>query len=181
MAALWDRLSDTPVHFPDCCPAISRPLLQTILDHLPAGPALTLSIGCGSGLLEAALLHVCNEISGPRIDLRGVEVDSCPSKHLPPELVARVQSTTSLYPDAVLATALLFVYPRQPTLLGSYFDACSDGVLETVVWLGHRSDWPDFEGQIRRRFVDLHLIAGPGLADYEVLVVASGLKAKTSD
>ena len=54
--------------------------------------------------------------------------------------------------DAAAVTGLLFVYPRSPTLVSRYVRALVATLGEdeeedrgVAVWLGHKSDWPDFE------------------------------------
>jgi len=166
---LYDQLCASPTHFADCCVGISQPLLATLASRLPPSPALILSIGSGSGLLEAMLLKHSEE----SLDLFGVEVPSCVNKHLPPDRFVKVPSTTSMYPDAMLASSLMFVYPRMPALITAYLDASTGGALEQVVWLGHRSDWPDFESAMRSRSSRIDVIEGSGLCDSELLVVAT--------
>ncbi|KAI7537162.1 hypothetical protein KC331_g11068 [Hortaea werneckii] len=166
---LCDQLCTSPKHFADCCVGISQPLLATLASRLPPSPALILSIGSGSGLLEAMLL----KHSEKPLDLFGVEVSSCVNKHLPPDRMARVPSTASLHPDAMLASSLMFVYPRMPALVTAYLDASTGGALEQVVWLGHRSDWLDFESVMSSRSSSVDIIEGSGLDDSELLVVAT--------
>lgn len=166
---LYDQLRTSPKHFADCCVGLSQPLLATLASRLPPTPALILSIGSGSGLLEAMLL----KHSEKSLDLFGVEVSSCVNKHLPPDRLVQVPSTTSLHPDAMLASSLLFVYPRMPALITAYLDASTGGALEQVVWLGHRSDWPDFESVMRSRSSSVDVIEGSGLSASELLVVAT--------
>ncbi|RMY47706.1 hypothetical protein D0863_15572 [Hortaea werneckii] len=166
---LYGQLCTSPKHFADCCVGISQPLLATLASRLPRSPALILSIGSGSGLLEAMLL----KHSEKPLDVFGVEVSSCVNKHLPPDRLAKVPSTTSLHPDAMLASSLMFVYPRMPALLTAYLDAATGGALEQVVWLGHRSDWPDFESVMRSKSSSIDVVEGSGLCDSELLVVAT--------
>ncbi|KAI7542923.1 hypothetical protein KC316_g15239, partial [Hortaea werneckii] len=158
---LYDQLCTSPKHFADCCVGISQPLLATLASRLPPSPALILSIGSGSGLLEAMLLKMH---SGKPLDLFGVEVSSCVNKHLPPDRVVKVPSTSSLHPDAMLASSLMFVYPRMPALVSAYLDASTGGALEQIVWLGHRSDWPDFESVMRSRSSSVDIVEGSGLS-----------------
>ncbi|KAI7207778.1 hypothetical protein KC333_g9355 [Hortaea werneckii] len=166
---LYDQLCTRPKHFADCCVGISQPLLATLASRLPPSPGLILSIGSGSGLLEAMLL----KHSEKPLDIFGVEVSSCVNKHLPPDRLVKVPSTTSLHPDAMLASSLMFVYPRMPALVTAYLDASIGGALEQVVWLGHRSDWPDFESVMRSRSSSVAIVEGSGLCDSELLVVAT--------
>lgn len=169
MQAILARVDDEPQQFAGCCLAISRPLLQILLATLPRRPDLILSVGSGSGLLEGMLLHLsCDELN-----LFGVEVPSCDCAYLSPKQVLRVTGTRSLHPDAILASVLMFVYPRVASLIASYIDACADGALERLVWLGHRSDWADCENIIDDSFAEVDVIADAGVSDHDIMVVAS--------
>lgn len=170
---LLQKLGSLPIHFSDCCPGISKPLVSAVADRLPEYPALTLSIGSGSGLLEAILLEETETNNGQAANLYGVEVPPCVNTHLPDERVLRVPCTMSLHPDAMLASALMFVYPRNPSLVTLYLDAFIDGALEKVLWLGHRSDWPDAWKLLRAAFYQIELVEGPGFPEYELLAVAT--------
>lgn len=168
------HLTDEPQHFAACCLALSKPLLQTLLAALPRSPALVLSVGSGSGLLEALLLHA----SSGGLELYGVEVASCQCPFLPDERVLRVPGTRALHADAVLASVLMFVYPRVSALVAEYVDVCAGGALEKLVWLGHRSDWADCERLVVDAFTDVRIVEGVGLPDHEIMVVATGPKAR---
>lgn len=173
-----DSLGKEPAHFADCCVAVSRPLIQAVAARLPRSPALVLSIGSGSGFLENLLLeYVTRSHYASPLDLYGVEVPSCANKHLPAECLLRVDSTTSLYTDAVFASALLFVYPRQVSLIAQYLNVCLGGALESLLWLGHRNDWPDAASLICAAFDHVEYYDGPGFVEYELLVIATGPKA----
>lgn len=132
-----------------------------------------LSIGSGSGLLEAFVLQQGKIDGKAPLALYGVEVPSCINKHLPAERLLRVASTTSLYTDSIFASALVFVYPRQVSLIARYLDLCLSGALQMVVWLGHRSDWPDTEGVLSAAFAAMEYFEEPGIAEYELLVIAT--------
>ena len=172
--AMLEDLGDVPAHFADCCVALSRPLIQAIADRLPKAPATTLSIGSGSGLLESLLLQYRDAVGEETfLDLHGVEVPTCVNKYLPEDRLLRVPSTNSVYHDAMFASALIFVYPRQVSLLAQYLDACLNGVLEKILWLGHRSDWVDTEKLISTAFGSIEYFEDSGIAEYEVLVIAT--------
>ena len=107
MAGILGSLGEQPAHFADCCAGVSRPLIDALIDHLPRCPALTLSIGSGSGLLEALILEASEQNNGQALNLRGVEVSRDINKHLPPERLLEVPNTTSLHSEAVIASALM--------------------------------------------------------------------------
>lgn len=167
------RLSEKPVHFGGCCPGVSKPLIDSILDRLPPGEALILSVGSGSGLFEAILLGIARKDRKRCLNLFGVELPPCVNRHLPENRLLRVACSKSLHPEAFLASAWLFVYPREATLVAMYLDAFMDGAMETLMWLGHRNDWPEMELLLLAAFIKLECINGPGIPDYEVLAVAS--------
>ena len=169
MQAILARVDDEPQQFAGCCLAISKPLLQILLATLPRRPDLILSVGSGSGLLEGMLLHLsCGELN-----LFGVEVPSCDCAYLSPKQVLRVTGTRSLHSDAILASVLMFVYPRVASLIASYIDACADGALETLVWLGHRSDWADCEKIVGDSFAEVNVVSNAGLPDHQIMVLAT--------
>jgi len=174
MQAILARVDDEPQQFAGCCLAISKPLLETLLTTLPRGPDLVLSVGSGSGLLEAMLL----QMSRDDLNLFGVEVPSCDCAYLSSQQVLRVTGTRSLHPDAILASVLMFVYPRVASLIASYIDACADGALEKLVWLGHRSDWVDCEAIIKDSFFSVEVVPNAGLPGHEIMVVATLPKPK---
>ncbi len=169
----YDTLRETTTHYADLCPGISKPLVNMLVDRLPQSSALTLSIGCGSGLLEAILLHAADVDHGKQLNLFGVEVPDCAITHLTPDRVLRVPNTMSLHDDAILASTLMFVYPRQAKLIRMYIDAAVDGALEQLIWLGHRSDWAEAELLLLAAFSKIQCIDGPGIAAYELLAIAS--------
>jgi hypothetical protein len=176
MQDLLAQVGDEPQQFAGCCLAISKPLLQALLSTLPQGRDLILSVGSGSGLLERLLL----QSSCDKLNLFGVEVPSCDCAYLVPERVLRVSGTRSLHPDAILASVLMFVYPRVPSLIGSYIDTCADGAMEKLIWLGHRSDWADCENIVLDSFTDVDVIHDVGLPGHEIMVVATYPKSRVT-
>ncbi|RYO87784.1 hypothetical protein DL766_004618 [Monosporascus sp. MC13-8B] len=145
------EVTDEPKHYPDCCLSISRGLLDVLTDtfRTVAGTGLVLSIGSGSGLLEALLQSrwtaaaTSSTAAFPRIE--GVEVQASVNRYLPAAAVGTVKGTWEVSPhvrsDPAVA-ALLFAYPRSPALVSRYL---RETEASAALWLGHRSDWPDFE------------------------------------
>ena len=171
--AFEELLSDNPKHFGGCCPGVSKPLIDVLLDRLPQDEALILSVGSGSGLFEAIMLDIAQRNRGRTLNLRGIEVPPCLNMHLREDRVLRVPCSNSLHPDAFLASAWMFVYPRKASLVARYLDAFMDGAVEMVVWLGHRNDWAEMEMLLIPAFMKLECIDGPGIPEYEMLAVAS--------
>lgn len=76
------NLADHPKLHIDCCPSLSASFIMKLASILPTTPSLTLSIGSGSGLVEALLLHERNDIH-----VRAVEVLHNVNKYLPREFM----------------------------------------------------------------------------------------------
>ena len=162
-----------PKHHADCCLAISRRLLDTLTSILLHAPRQVLSIGSGTGLLEDTLLRY----SSGTINLIGVEVSPTVNKYLPESNLHVVNGTWAMYPDAHLAAAWVFVYPREPKLLNRYLSAQAHGALETIVWLGPRSDWSDFAPTLEsRNAFHVTLVEDCGAAAYEMMAVATKIR-----
>lgn len=103
---------------------------------------MTLSIGCGSGLLEALLLH-----DYPAINIHGVEVSQSLNKYLPEERLQLVRGTWDIAPSARDASVWLFVFPREPGIVQKYVQVyAGSAVTETVVWIGPLADYKEYEG-----------------------------------
>lgn len=153
----------------ECCARLSAQLISTLLDKLPAAPALVLSIGSGLGLLEELLLQQSRD----KLNLYGVEVDACANKFLRAERLLRVPTVHSLHADAILAEALLFVYPRDIGLIERYAREFVRGVLQTVIWIGPIDEYPEVERVLQLAFVSVEIIGPPVVPGYERVAVAS--------
>jgi len=134
------QLSDRPTLYPDCCCSISRGLIQTLLFILPSDPELTISVGCGSGLLEALLLR-----ESPKFNLHGVEVSSSVNRYLPEERMQLVPGTWALASSARDASAWIFVYPREVQLIKKYIQSYGKGVVRQIIWIGPLADREEVE------------------------------------
>lgn len=152
----------------ECCAQLSAQLVATLLDKLPAS-GLILSVGCGQGLLEEVLL----QRSVPTLELYGVEVESCRNKFLREDRLLRVPSTHALHADGILAEVLLFVYPRELSLMTSYIRTFVRGALRMVVWLGPTQESSEAERILLANFFSLELIGRPAVSAYETLLIAS--------
>jgi hypothetical protein len=165
---------DTPIlgmsraRHPRCCLSLSRPIIDTIVSHLPATAALALSIGSGSGLLEQ-LIHTAN----PHLELHGVEVAGAENVYLPAEKVHRVVGSWQVCPLGAEANVWMFVYPRSPVLVRSYLDSVSNADhLEIIVWIGPVADWECFKSsfEVHGLYDETHGLAVP-LTDFEIMVL----------
>lgn len=134
-----------PTRHPSCCASLSLPLLSHLHAVLPPPPAPTLSIGSGTGLLEALLLqqHPCRAAS-----LRGVEVAADPpvNRFLPDANADVVPGTWAVAAGVRDAVGLLFVYPRAVRLVRAYVARAA--ALRVVVWIGPRCDFEEFKGPL---------------------------------
>lgn len=138
--AKYGEFTQAPALYAGCCLSLSMGLFALLLEWLPSQPKLTLSIGCGTGLLEAALVDLM------RMNVEGVEVSSHPGpQHLASNRMHSVSGYRELLPRAIEASAWLWVYPRQPDLFRRYLERYSDGAIEVIVWVGPKQDWPDYE------------------------------------
>lgn len=163
------KLGDEPKRHADCCLSLSTTLLNVLTSIVnrrvksgaPGADSerLVLSIGSGSGLLEALLQQ--KWATAPRDDassglfIEGVEVQqqsgkpSLLNKYLPEQHHSGVKGTWDLSPRAADAAVLMFVYPRSPELVRRYLDEATTqmrGRLGLVIWLGPKCDWAEFEG-----------------------------------
>lgn len=162
------QLSKDPIQVADCCSSLSAELLSTLVAILPRQPALTLSIGSGTGLLEALILQQCSDIR-----LQAIEVSETVSQYLPVEAMNIVHGTWALYGLAGDAAAWMFVYPRQASLLQSYIGKYGDVSVVTVVWLGPRVDFAE-----HRQILDqlgsawtAEIVEDCGISTYEILAI----------
>ncbi|KAK9418337.1 putative Ankyrin repeat-containing domain protein [Seiridium unicorne] len=150
---------------------------ESMLEH--TADKLVLSVGSGSGLLEALLLERWSTLSEPKLFIEGVEVQQSVestllNKYLPEQHHSSVKGTWDLSPRAGDAAAFMFVYPRSPKLISSYLGKFAQSKLDTVVWLGPKCDWSDFEkcfegidGWLTRVVSD----GESGLLEYEMLAL----------
>ncbi|KAL4725127.1 hypothetical protein ACLX1H_007273 [Fusarium chlamydosporum] len=185
-----------PARFPDCCLAISTDLLKSLSNifsktAVSEGRPTVLSVGSGSGLLEALLLdQQGSSDSGSgygSFNVEGVEVQQLSGKdavnrYLPEQSIYTVRGSWDVVsrlqdPDV---TALMFVYPRQPALIIEYMETIIRKGLkvQVIVWLGPMADWEVFEscfnaGHEIRLFTVTEKRQGAqaGLDEYEMMVV----------
>lgn len=195
--------TDHSAAWPDCSGTLSSLLIRAITGLLTRDaaaavsgqPRLVLSVGSGSGLLEAHLQNHWSSEPDVNLLIHGVEVRSTeyttPNRYLLFKNRSSVRGTWEVSSRLVLASALMFVYPRQVDLVKRYLDevAHSDSVhVHTIVWLGPKSDWEEeaaaqHEGQpsrmtFRRCLEEMEgfgdMIIWPaeesGLPEYEVMV-----------
>ncbi|POS77410.1 hypothetical protein DHEL01_v204187 [Diaporthe helianthi] len=186
------KLTNTPTRHPDLCLSISTKLLQTlttILTNTNGGPVTAdnfiLSVGSGSGMLEAHLQQHLNALPRPWstcFTVKGVEVSSATlkpmNKYLPASQALSVRGTWEVCPFVAAADTLMFVYPRDPGLVNQYLKpkAGAPHPLRVVLWLGPRADWDVFGGCFRdvEGFGEVEVMegeAGAGVAEFEMVAV----------
>lgn len=173
-------LSDDALRHPDFCLSISSGLvhlLSSVFNSCTSDtqPTLVLSVGSGSGLLEAHLDAHWSEDPDCYITMEGVEVraaeDAKPiNKYLPEEKHSTVRGTWELSPRLAQAGALMFVYPREPGLVAKYLQASPDG-LNIAVYLGPKTDWENFEESFSNvpGFGKPEELQGFGMAEFEMM------------
>ncbi|KAJ5094535.1 hypothetical protein N7456_010396 [Penicillium angulare] len=162
-----NELSSSSTLFPDCCLAVSKTVITSLISLLPKKPAFTLSIGSGQGLLESLISH-----SDENVSVQGVEVNSSVNRYIAEEDMHVVPGTWGLYSFAQHATAWMFVYPRDPKLITRYMDTYGDQAVELIIWLGPRVDWPDYEPCFHHSSFSELSFPDIGLMEFEVAVVA---------
>ncbi|KAK0641367.1 hypothetical protein B0T16DRAFT_214061 [Cercophora newfieldiana] len=143
------ELTPLPTRHPQSCVSLSLPLLSLLDRTFPPPPALTLSVGSGPGLLEAALLHHYPHRATTPTSFYGIEVATDPNsvpvnRFLPEPNSLVVSGTWAVATEAKEAEGLLFVFPRQPGLIQRYLEV-GKGV-QVVVWIG---PWCDEEEMCR--------------------------------
>lgn len=160
------ELSECPSLHHDCCTSLSTKFVSRLASILPGSPALTLSIGSGSGLLEALLLN-------QRCDIRiqGVEVSSSVNSYLAKESICVVNGTWDLCPLAKEAKVWMFCYPKDIGLIGKYAQAFEESSTGFCIWIGPIADFYELEGQISLSTWTMEVIEDCGLSTYEKLVV----------
>ncbi|EXK39791.1 hypothetical protein FOXG_05523 [Fusarium oxysporum f. sp. lycopersici 4287] len=197
-------LQGAPIRTPDCCLSLSYKLFRNLinaipnttplLDHAKRETPTVLSIGSGSGLLEALFLAYINSqrqrssSDHAMVNIEGVEVQQFGMRdhvnsYLPEQAIHTVRGSwdvTSRLQDSDV-TALMFVYPRQPALISRYMKVIAEQGLkvEAIVWLGPMVDWEVFEpcfntGHESCQFVVVGKKHGyeVGLDEYESMAVA---------
>ena len=157
-------LLQKPTQYSDCCCTLSKPLVTNLATMLPSKPSMTISIGCGTGLLEAFLLQHC-----PELCLQAIEVRSEIIEYLPKENYELVRGTWDLSSTAVSATSWIFVYPREASLIKHYQEAFSGGAVSLVIWIGPRSDLPQCENMFGYPWIQ-RVHEDCGLSPYEAMV-----------
>lgn len=169
LSGLYTELNASPKLLPGCCLAISNTLLTHMTSILPKQPAFTISVGSGSGLLEALVTY-----AHPEVSVEGVEVESSINRYIAEERMHVVNGGWGVFPGAQHAAAWMFVYPRDPKLISRYIHMYGDQTVEMILWLGPRADWADYEPFFSQSsFFDLSFPVDVGLAPYEFLVIAT--------
>ena len=154
----------SPDHLPACCSSLSLSLIQHLASLLPPDPALTLSVGSGTGLLEALLLH-----QRPTLDLKAVEVPSINNKFMPVDKMKIVNGSRDLCDLAADASAWMFIYPRDTRLLQRYVRAFGDQKCELIISIGPRAD--QLKNDVFREMWMKEDFENCGLRDYEIMTL----------
>lgn len=158
-------LTTTPIHHPHCCASLSSTLVSRILQFLPPRPSFTISIGSGTGLLEALILQARPGVHLEAVEVLGVTLN----QYLLKESVHVVSGTWDLCLRASKATVWMFVYPRETSLVRKYFDELGTHSVELLVWLGPRADYLAMN-EFMSSFWAMETFDGCG-SQYELLAV----------
>ena len=158
-------LTVMPIYHPDCCASLSSTLISNILRFLPPRPSFTISIGSGTGLLEALILQARNEVHLEAVEVSGPKLN----QYLPEDTAHVVAGTWDICPRASKAAVWMFVYPRETSLVRKYFDKLSNQSVNLLVWLGPKADYFAMS-QIMPSFWALEMLDGCG-SQYELLAV----------
>jgi len=146
--------------------------LKRLAKELPKFPEHVLSIGSGKGLLEQML-----KTHYPSLDIQGVEVQDAygVNKYLPERDMRTILGSVGscgTCDRAAVASAWMFVYPRNPLLVRNYIREFGDGAVKVLIWLGPRNDWDDFAPYLEDdRFEAPEEVAASGLPAYELMAV----------
>ncbi|KAF2403578.1 hypothetical protein EJ06DRAFT_527188 [Trichodelitschia bisporula] len=166
MSAKLPSLTNIPRRFPGYCLSLSTPLIDEMgLQLSTLDDSLVLSIGSGSGLLEA-----CVRRQFPRLRIEAVEVAEGINSYLPDDCMHVVKGTWETCSRSSDASAWLFVYPRQPSLITKYLHTHAENV-QLVIWLGPKVDWQDFKPCFESG-LKVEEVKNCGLAEYEMMVIA---------
>lgn len=193
------RNGDPPIRHADCCLALSTKLLSITASELsndiePDRASIVLSVGSGTGLLEAMLIQyldsTCHQETSRNLSIEGIEVQQLndeyqANKYLPEYAINTVRGTWNLSSrlDDPDVSGLMFVYPREKSLVSKYLEAISSkgSKVQTVIWLGPQADWSEFEpcfqiatpnGEKLFERIESRVGDDVGIAPYEVMVIA---------
>lgn len=187
-------LSAEPKRYSNFCLSISLPLIHNLTGIFTeaankSNSSLILSVGSGSGLLEAHLQSHWSSTLDCNLSIHGVEIHTGDNarpvnRYLPEQNCNTVRATWQLSPDLHAAAALLFVYPRDVDLVSRYVEAVQareNSPLQVVVWLGPRADFDTFAGclqgasncdvQHHVKFGPVEVIETSSLAEYEIMAI----------
>lgn len=159
------ELSSTPAQYSDCCCSLSLCLVSTIADVIQSAGLSIVSIGSGTGLLEAYLLR-----EKPDLSLKAIEVSHAINIYLPCELVETVLGTWDVSTAAAGAQCWLFVYPRNQELFRTYVYSPMSKSLNTILWIGPRLDAEEYLEVPEDQDWTRKIHDNCGLGPYELLI-----------
>ena len=160
------QLTDDPIFNPDCCVSLSTKFIEKVASLLRERPALTLSIGSGSGLFEALLLQ-----HHPTLNLKAVEVSTKINKYLPDQSLHIVSGTWALDPSAKDAGTWVFTYPKNFDLVNRYAQAFEWGVTSRIIWIGPSTDLHDLEATSLAPEWEQIIVTDFNLCAYETMII----------
>lgn len=140
--------------------------MEHLASLLPPDPALTLSIGSGTGLLEALLRH-----QRPTLNLKTVEVPTTNNKYMPLDRTEIVNGYRDLCRLAADASAWMFIYPRDAWLLRKYVQAFGNQKCELIIWIGPKADLPELGNKFLGETWMKEDVEECGLKEYEIMAL----------
>lgn len=154
------ELTKQPSRYPGSCIFLSTDVVGLFCSAIPPKPSMTLSVGSGTGLLEAIVGK-----AKPTCTIECVEVESLRTegKYVAQNRFHYVQGTWATCQRAQYASMWLFVFPRDPKLLKKYVDLNGDGQVRSILWLGPREDWPMFKDAVRHEKFNAQCEFGQGV------------------
>ena len=160
------ELTSAPNHHPDCCCSLSIRLVNTLVNQIPMTPTFCsiISIGSGTGLLEAILLH-----KRPTLSIKAIEVSHTINKYMLENDLCTLLGTWSVCPLAADAQVWLFVYPREVNLLRRYTQSYGSQTVELIIWIGPRADFADYAKAMCLSGWILTVFKDCGLSKYELM------------
>ncbi|CAH0014886.1 unnamed protein product [Clonostachys rhizophaga] len=194
-------LGGAPVRHAHSCLSLSNKLFHTLFELLsptalptttdssPPENRVILSVGSGTGLLESLMISyfASNQSIYPQsacLSVEGIEVWQADSaelanKYLSEPFINNVRSSREISsrlrdPEVF---AIMFVYPRQPSLLSLYMTTILEMKLATrvVIWLGPVADWAEYESCFTRsdtsHTLDVYEGDDVGIWSYEMMAV----------
>lgn len=160
------RLTEDPLLHPDCCASLSSVLVKKLAQLIPLGSSLTISIGSGTGILEAFILR-----EKPELNLQAIEVSHEVNQYLLEENLQVVLGTWDICRLASISAAWIFIYPRETSLVQNYLQNFGTSAVQLLIWLGPQADLSGMKGLMAGSAWKMEIVQDCGICEFEALVV----------